>query len=111
MKMCKIILDYLSFITKVPTFTMKFIGIKELSLITWWRVKTYVLSSMVILIISMRETCGLLIADMFIAQLVSGKIGIIIDDDFLLSQFPSSKDWNLNLLGKNKAKNKKHIKK
>lgn len=32
--------------------------------------------------------------------------GIIIDDDYLISQFPSSKDWNLHLLGQKEAKNK-----
>lgn len=32
--------------------------------------------------------------------------GIIIDDDYLISQFPSSKNWNLYLLGQKNAKNK-----
>lgn len=32
--------------------------------------------------------------------------GLIIDDDFLLSEFPASKNWHLSLLGKKSAANK-----
>lgn len=32
-------------------------------------------------------------------------IGIIIDDDYLLSQYPSSVNWNINLLGEKNCKN------
>ena len=31
--------------------------------------------------------------------------GFIIDDDFLLSQYPTSINWNLSLLGKSSTKN------
>lgn len=31
--------------------------------------------------------------------------GFIIDDDFLLSQYPTSINWNLDLLGKNSTNN------
>ncbi|WP_308557242.1 AraC family transcriptional regulator [uncultured Lactobacillus sp.] len=34
-------------------------------------------------------------------------IGLIIDDDYLLSQYPSSVNWNIDLLGKKTAKNAK----
>lgn len=34
-------------------------------------------------------------------------IGLIIDDDFLLSQYPSSQYWNISLLGKKSVKNAK----
>ena len=33
--------------------------------------------------------------------------GLIIDDDFLLSQYPSSINWNLNLLGQKSTKKKR----
>lgn len=37
--------------------------------------------------------------------------GLIIDDDFLLSQYPTSINWNLDLLGKNSTENKNSYKK
>lgn len=37
--------------------------------------------------------------------------GLIIDDDFLLSQYPTSINWNLDLLGKNGTENKTAYKK
>ena len=36
---------------------------------------------------------------------------LIIDDDFLLSQYPTSINWNLDLLGKNGTENKTAYKK
>ena len=36
---------------------------------------------------------------------------MIIDDDFLLSQYPTSINWNLDLLGKNGTENKTAYKK
>ena len=36
---------------------------------------------------------------------------MIIDDDFLLSQYPTSINWNLDLLGKNVTENKAAYKK
>ena len=36
---------------------------------------------------------------------------MIIDDDFLLSQYPTSINWNLDLLGKNSTENKTAYKK
>lgn len=38
-------------------------------------------------------------------------IGLIIDDDFLLSEFPSSINWNLQLMGQKSAKNKQQYQK
>lgn len=37
--------------------------------------------------------------------------GLIIDDNFLLSQYSTSINWNLDLLGKNSTENKTAYKK